>query len=187
MLFDMDGFGAIASNTFPIIVDFSDASRSEHLKQVFTVFLESKGAKVVELEVPESAFTVTGFFNMDLLNLIMLIFACFCVVLSTVPLTLLWAQRRKKRVAVQRMLGFSTSFTLWQMFGRLMILFHLGFLLSYGVYFIIAKFGYLNLKSFFSTEMLVAYSGALVFNILIAIVPFVQTMRVEPGDALRRE
>jgi len=187
MLFDMDGFGAKASNIFPIIVDFSDVSRSEHLRQVFTAFLESKGADVVELEVPESAFTVTGFFNMDLLNLIMLIFACFCVILSTVPLTLLWAQKRKKRVAVQRMLGFSASFTLWRMFGRLMILFHLGFLISYGVYYIIAQFGYLNLKSFFSMEMLVAYLGALVFNILIAIVPFVQTMRVEPGDALRRE
>ena len=109
------------------------------------------------------------------------------MVLSTVPLTLFWAQRRRKRVAVQRMLGFSTSFTLWRMFLRLMILFHLGFLLSYGVYAVIAEIGYLNLKSFFSAEMAVAYLGALIFNILIAIVPFVQTMRVEPGDALRRE
>ncbi len=187
MLFDMDGFGAKASNIFPIIVDFNDTSRSEHIRQVFTAFLESKGAEVIELDVPESAFTVMGFFNMGLLNLIMLMFACFCVILSTVPLTLLWAERRRKRVAVQRMLGFSTSFTLWRMFLRLMILFHLGFLLSYGVYVIIAKAGYLNLKSFFSPEMLLAYLGALVFNILIAIVPFVQTMRVEPGDALRRE
>ena len=187
ILYNMDGYGAYVSQTEPFIIDFTGEGRKEELKEKFSAILTAEGVTVVELEVPDSVFTVSGFFNMELLNLIMLIFACFCVVLATVPLTLFWAERRRKRVAVQRMLGFSTSFTLWRMFGRLMILFHLGFLLSYGVYFIIAKFGYLNLKSFFSTEMLVAYLGALIFNILIAIVPFVQTMRVEPGDALRRE
>ena len=192
VLYNMDGYGAYISQTEPFIIDFvgdgkNDQSRKEELKEKFSAILTAQGVSVVELEVPDSVFTVSGFFNMELLNLIMLIFACFCVVLSTVPLTLFWAERRRKRVAVQRMLGFSTSFTLWRMFGRLMILFHLGFLLSYGVYFIIAKIGYLNLKSFFSPEMAVAYLGALVFNILIAIMPFVQTMRVEPGDALRRE
>ncbi len=192
VLYNMDGYGAYISQSEPFIIDFvgdgkNDQSRKEELKEKFSAILTAQGVSVVELEVPDSVFTVSGFFNMELLNLIMLIFACFCVVLSTVPLTMFWAERRRKRVAVQRMLGFSTSFTLWRMFGRLMILFHLGFLISYGVYFIIAKVGYLNLKSFFSPEMLVAYLGALVFNILIAIVPFVQTMRVEPGDALRRE
>ncbi|HNX13416.1 MAG TPA: hypothetical protein PK854_00615 [Oscillospiraceae bacterium] len=186
-MFNMDAYGAYVSQLNPFIVDYVGENRKEELKAELSAIITSTGATVVELEVPSSAFTVSGFFNMELLNLIMLIFACFCVVLSTVPLTLFWAERRRKRVAVQRMLGFSTSFTLWRMFGRLMILFHLGFLLSYGVYFIIAKVGYLNLKSFFSPEMLVAYLGALVFNILIAVVPFVQTMRVEPGDALRRE
>jgi len=186
-MFNMDTFGAYVSQLNPFIVDFVGEGRKEELKSKLTAILTASGATVVELEVPESVFTVSGFFNMELLNLIMLIFACFCVVLSTVPLTLFWAERRKKRVAVQRMLGFSSSFTLRMMFLRLMILFHLGFLISYGVYVIIAKVGYLNLKSFFSPEMLVAYLGALVFNTLIAIVPFVQTMRVEPGDALRRE
>ncbi|HOP10518.1 MAG TPA: hypothetical protein PK629_03405 [Oscillospiraceae bacterium] len=187
ILYNMDCYGAYISQTEPFIIDFVGEGRKEELKEKFNAILTEADVTVVELEVPESVFTVSGFFNMELLNLIMLIFACFCVVLSTVPLTLFWAERRRKRVAVQRMLGFSASFTLWRMFGRLMILFHLGFLLSYGVYFIIAQFGYLNLKSFFSMEMLVAYLGALIFNILIAIVPFVQTMRVEPGDALRRE
>ncbi len=186
-LYSLNAYGARLDELLPFFIDFTDESRTEELKEKFTALLTAYDVNVVEMEVPSSDFTVSGFFNLDLLNIIMLIFACMCVVLSTVPLTLFWAERRRKRVAVQRMLGFSTSFTLWQMFGRLMILFHLGFLISYGVYFIIAQFGYLNLKSFFSMEMLVAYLGSLVFNILIAIVPFVQTMRVEPGDALRRE
>ncbi len=186
-LYGLNAYGAQLNELLPFFVDFTDESRTDALKEKFTALLTAHHVKVVEMEVPSSDFTVSGFFNMELLNLIMLIFACFCVVLSTVPLTLFWAERRKKRVAVQRMLGFSSAFTLWRMFGRLMILFHLGFLLSYGVYAVIAEIGYLNLKSFFSAEMAVAYLGALVFNILIAIVPFAQTMRVEPGDALRRE
>jgi len=39
----------------------------------------------------------------------------------------------------------------------------------------------------FSGELLVAYLAGLAVNMGIAAVPLVQTMRVEPGDALRRE
>ncbi|HNX13982.1 MAG TPA: hypothetical protein PK854_06075 [Oscillospiraceae bacterium] len=169
------------------VVDTADKKAAEASRTELKQFLAEVGAAVTISEIPKSEMSVSEFFNMSFLNVIMLVFGAFTIVLATVPLTLMWSQKRRRAVAVQRMLGFSTSFTLWRMFGRLMILFHLGFLLSYGVYFIIVKFGYLNLKSFFSLEMAVAYLGALVFNILIAIVPFVQTMRVEPGDALRRE
>ena len=160
-----------------------EPTSEQELKQL----LEDTGAAVTISEIPKSEMSVSEFFNLNFLNIIMLVFGAFTIVLATVPLTLMWSQKRRKSVAVQRMLGFSSTFTLWLMFGRLVVLFHFGFLLSYGVYAIITKIGYLNLKPFFSAEMAVAYLGALVFNILIAIVPFAQTMRVEPGDALRRE
>jgi len=169
------------------VVDAANQKSAQACRKELKQLLEDAGAVVTISEIPKSEMSVSEFFNMNFLNVIMLVFGAFTIVLATVPLTLMWSQKRRKAVAVQRMLGFSSSFTLRMMFLRLIILFHLGFLISYGVYVIIAKVGYLNLKSFFSPEMLVAYLGALVFNTLIAIVPFVQTMRVEPGDALRRE
>ncbi len=169
------------------VVDAADQKAAQLCRQELKQLLEDTDAVVTISEIPKSEMSISEFFNLNFLNIIMLVFGAFTIVLATVPLTLMWSQKRRKSVAVQRMLGFSSAFTLWRMLGRLMVLYHLGFLLSYGVYALIAKIGYLNLKSFFSAEMAVAYSGALVFNLLIAIVPFVQTMRVEPGDALRRE
>ncbi len=169
------------------VIDAADQKTADRVQTQLCEWFAAHGATAAVVEIPKDSMSVSEFFNMDLLNLIMLLFGAFAVVLSTVPLTLMWAQRRKKRAAVQRLLGFSGSFVLGQMLGRLLVLFHIGFLLSFGVYNLIARLWYLGVKSFFSPEMGIAYLGALVFNLLIAVVPFVQTMRVDPGDALRRE
>ena len=141
---------------------------------------------VVTSEVPVQGFSVTKFFGMESLNLLMLMSAVVTVVISTIPLTLLWSQRRRKRVAVQRLIGFSTALATAQMFGRLLLLFHAGFVLCYPVYALISLFTDIQLAGFFSAEMLVAYAASLAVNLLISVVPFVQTMKVEPGDALRK-
>ena len=169
------------------IIDAPTKRQSDHLKNEMSMFIENNGGEAVLVEIPTPSMSVSDFFNMNLLNLIMMIFGAFAVVLATVPLTLIWAQRRKKAVAVKRLLGYGGGFIAAQMFLRLFALFNIGFLLSFIIYNVIARIWYLGMKSFFSPEMAVAYLGALVFNILIAIVPFAQTMRVEPGDALRRE
>ncbi len=169
------------------IVDAPTKRQAEQLKIDMVEMIENCGGEAVLVEIPTPSMSVSDFFNMDLLNLIMVIFGAFAVVLATVPLTLIWAQRRKKAVAVKRLLGYGGGLIAIQMFLRLFALFNIGFLMSFIAYNVIARIWYLGMRSFFSPEMAVAYSGALVFNILIAIVPFVQTMRVEPGDALRRE
>lgn len=131
--------------------------------------------------LPSGEFTVADFFAMDRLNLIMRVFAVFCVVMSTVPLTLYWSMRRKKPTAVRRLLGRSVSSQAFRMLGRLLLLFHIGFAVGCAGAAI-----FLGMK-LFSLQLLLAYAAGLVVNMAIAAVPLVQTMRVEPGDALRRE
>ncbi len=186
-LLAFNGIRALISESYPFIIDFADAGQGQQIRQIFIDFLTAQGVSAVELDLPSAAFSVSGFFNMELLNLILFIFAGFCVVLSTVPLTLMWAQKRRKTVAIQRLLGFGTGYVVARMFGRLLVLFHAGFALSFVVYSALARWTDLQFSGFFSAEMGIAYLGALFFNLLIALVPMVQTMRVDPGDALRRE
>lgn len=136
---------------------------------------------------PVAEFSVADFFAMDRLNLIMRIFSIFCLVLATVPLTLYWSRRRKKKVAVRRLLGSSVVAQGGMMIGRFLVIFHIGFLLGTAVYALAFTDSYRFDWASFLQQTLWSYVAAMAVNLLICAVPFVQTMLVEPGDALRRE
>ena len=167
--------------TINYIMDGPNAEALDGLQADLADTFGALGFDFRTTDLPSESFTVANFFAMDRLNLIMRVFAVFCVVMSTVPLTLYWSMRRKKATAVRRLLGRSVSSQAFRMLGRLMLLFHIGFAIGcIGSAIVLGA-------DLFSGELLVAYLAGLAVNMGIAAVPLVQTMRVEPGDALRRE
>lgn len=163
------------------IMDGADAESVAALRDDLDATFTAMGFDFRTTSLPSEEYTVADFFAMDRLNLIMRVFAVFCVVMSTVPLTLYWSMRRKKATAVRRLLGRSVSSQAFRMLGRLLLLFHIGFVLGCAGWAIFVG------AELFSGELLIAYAAGLMINMGIAAVPLVQTMRVEPGDALRRE
>lgn len=155
------------------------------LKEIEALFSEH-GITLVPTELPITQYNVADFFNMDLLNLLMYIFGAFTVVLSTVPLSVLWMKRRRKSIAVRRMLGFGLGQICGLVFLRFFLLFNLGFAAGLGIFGLAALIGH-SLLEVTAESLLIAYAISLVFNICVSAVPIAKTMRIEPGDALRRD
>lgn len=176
-----------ADLSLPMIIDGSRKGEVERCYMLLSSYFEKVGIRMVDTELPLHTYDVTDFFGMELLNILIYLFSGFTVILSTVPLTLLWSEKRRKSVAVRRMMGETASAAALRMYGRLFLLFNMGF--SFGL-FLMASMWILGLydpnKTIIAT-VCAAYGIALFSNLLIALVPLVKTMRVEPGDALRGE
>lgn len=169
------------------IIDSPDKKIIKNTYSVIKTMVEQNGGKFVEIDLPQSQVNITQFFQVDLLNLVMMAFAIFTTILATVPITLYWSNRRHKDMAVKRFLGFSTGRIVWQIYRRFLILLLLGFLLGYGSFWILVPLKIMIPPSLFSLQTGVAFLLALLFNVLTALVPVVESMRIDPGDVLRRD
>ena len=167
-----------------------DAPTAKAVKAVYAqlkTVIEQKGGKFVEMELPQSKVNISQFFQVELLNLVMIAFAIFTVVLATVPITLYWASRRRKDMAVKRFLGFSSMLIIRQIFMRFMGLAIVGFLIGYGCFWILVPLKIMIPPSLFSPQTGLAFLMTLLFNIATALVPVVQSLKIDPGDVLRRD
>jgi len=154
---------------------------------LLTEFFEQYGMRVVETSTPIPSFTVSDFLGVETLNLVMYLFGIYTVVLSTAPLTLYWVTRRRRAAAVKRMLGFSTSLIVLQMYGRMAVIFNIGFIAGAAGMSVIKVMGLTATTDISAGKLAGAYALTLVFSILVSLVPLVKTMQTEPGDALRKD
>lgn len=177
--------GQIGVNRF--VLDAGSRSRTEEMTKLFEKRLEQDGLKMVTYEQPPVGVDLSRFFRMDILNLIVIGFCAVALVVCTMPVTLLWAQKQFVTIAVKRLLGFSTVHIFVMTLLRFMVLFHIGFLGAYGVMWVLRLTGATTvINSLVSAEVLAAYGLALVESLFCALLPIIKCMKIEPGDALRR-
>lgn len=178
--------GFLESNCF--VLDAGSAGRSETLVREAIGLLQDRGYTVCRYELPSQGLDLTRFFRLKSFNLIVLLFTVLCAVMATVPITLLWIRKRFRDLAVKRLLGFGTAVVVWEILLRFLLLFHIGFVLSYALVGLLSLTGALPfaVPLPWSREILIAYCLSLGFNLLTAAVPIVQSLHIEPGDALRR-
>lgn len=175
------------SPIYPFIVDSLDKKTIEKAYADIEALVTQAGGKFSPVELPPSSTSITQFFRVELLNFIVILFAVFAVVLSTVPITLYWAKRRKKDVAVKRFLGFGGGLITFNVYCRFLIIFNIAFFAGYGSSWILYWMQIIEPPSLLSSEVMTAYLFALAFNLVTATVPLVKLMQIEPGDALRRD
>ena len=169
------------------VLDAGDAATTDNRFSELMSYLTDHGLSVEESELPQTTESISKFFGVKTLNLLMIGFCIFAVVISTVPITAMWAQRRFREIAVRRLIG-ANVFDIFLRIGlRFFLLYNLGFFAAYGIGKALeTASSRIQLPGLLSESMLIAYFSALVVSVLTALVPMIRCMTIEPGDALRK-
>lgn len=170
------------------VLDAGDAAHTDRRFGELADYLKAHGLSVEECELPKTSESISKFFGVKTLNLLMIGFCVIAVVISTVPITAIWAQRRFREIAVRRLIGANVFDIFFRIGLRLFLMYNLGFFAAYGVgkAFETAS-SRIRLPGLLSESMLIAYFSALAVSILTALVPMIRCIAIEPGDALRKD
>lgn len=183
---NLDGENASQQYCRQLILSYYGNAEVETLYPKLSALLSEGGYSSVPAEMPDSETNLMNFFDLGALNSIMLAFSFFSVILATLPISAHWVGRRNKSIAIQRFLGFGLGSIIFSIIVRYFILFNIGFAGGYLLIAGAAAFKMISLYAFFSSATLVSYLVALGFNLLVALPAVFLSMRIEPGDALRR-
>ncbi|HNX15593.1 MAG TPA: hypothetical protein PK854_08745 [Oscillospiraceae bacterium] len=170
------------------VLDAGDALNTNKRFDELMDYLKDHELSVEECELPQTTESISKFFGVKTLNLLMIGFCIFAVIISTVPITAMWAQRRFREIAVRRLIG-ANVFGIFLGIGlRLFLLYNLGFFAAYGIEKALeTASSRIQLPGLLSESMLIAYFSALGVSILTALIPMIRCMAIEPGDALRKD
>lgn len=183
---NLDGEDATKQYCRQLILSYYGSAKVETLYPQLSALLEQGGYSSVPAEMPDADTNLMNFFDLGTLNSVMLAFSFFSVILATLPISAHWVGRRMKSIAVRRFLGFSLGSIVSNIMLRYFILFNIGFAGGYLLIALASSMKTISLYAFFSSATLLSYLVALSFNLLIALPAVFLSMRIEPGDALRR-